>query len=357
MGTLLDNRRLYDITIRLQIYIERVKLWQAAEFKQSILAANQEFKRLLHNLKFNTLDGLTKGELNLLVMKLRKAQLKIYSTATESLLKQLEMFMHVALHVNRIVYASAYLDEDDDIEPVELSDSDAFKLIEEQNKKNDFIFLFGIGAIRSGSKSTLWPTIKNHPVPANGALLPNLVKATTISNQVQAENTIRKGYSNAHTISETIAEGLTDTVRAINGSSAIIATSMQHIATMVSESITSGLFGRYEWISVIDSGTTDICRSRNHLIYEYGRGPVPPAHIRCRSSIVPFRGKESPKETFGAWLERQSPKIQDVALGAAVGKQFREGKVAKADVHKLANISPMSIDQFKASTSIILLGK
>lgn len=43
----------------------------------------------------------------------------------------------------------------------------------------------------------------------------------------------------------------------------------------------------YRWLSSIDNRTSDICSNLNGQVFPIGRGPLPPAHVNCRSTIVP----------------------------------------------------------------------
>ena len=340
------------------MFVECVKVWQAREFDKVILEVNQELRKLLGKINYQTLDVLSKRQLIQLVLQVKTMQSRIYSRFTADFLKQMQAFMNATAHVNRIIYASAFVDEDEeDIDVLELSDTQAMKVIEDENDNGGFIFLYGLATLKPSGKDRLWSTIKNKPIAANGTYLESFVKAQVGSAALSAENRIRKGVANKSTPQAVAIEGTKDLGRISSQSSAVSATIMQHISSMVSESFTSGLFGKYEWISVIDSGTTDICISRNRNIYVYGKGPIPPAHIKCRSSIVPYRGKLSPKENFGVWLSRQSPRVQEIALGRAGANGFREGRVKAADVHKAANPPAMSVEDFQASVSTILTGK
>jgi SPP1 gp7 family putative phage head morphogenesis protein len=133
------------------------------------------------------------------------------------------------------------------------------------------------------------------------------------------------------------------------------------------------------FVAVLDSRTTAQCRALDGKIYNKGKNPRPPLHIRCRSQIVPLinidkalkeavilkdesvyvgeflgdttitqrsdipRGKkvafdkwlkERLKQDMGTlnadityedWLRRQPVYFQDFTLGKAKGKLFREG--------------------------------
>lgn len=109
-----------------------------------------------------------------------------------------------------------------------------------------------------------------------------------------------------------------------------------------------GLIKGYEWISTLDNRTTLICAGRDGNIYKMGKGPLPPAHWGCRSTIVPRVKEEflieqiigerpqkgadgigvtSAKTTYEQWLRRQPAAFQDEILGPSRGKLFRAGGV------------------------------
>jgi SPP1 gp7 family putative phage head morphogenesis protein len=103
----------------------------------------------------------------------------------------------------------------------------------------------------------------------------------------------------------------------------------------------AGLLEGYEWVAVLDLRTTLICGGRDGMTYRVGRGPLPPAHWNCRSTIAPVvadefqkkrlpgfkkpTGKITPETTYGEWLKQQTAGFQDEALGPTRAKLFREG--------------------------------
>ena len=109
-----DNMRLYDIATRGQVYIEGVKVQYAREFNFVLAELRLEISRILARVKYKTLDGLTKAELNKLVVTLRESQSRIYSAYTQQILKQLKDFMRADLEMNRraFVYAKFEFDEE-----------------------------------------------------------------------------------------------------------------------------------------------------------------------------------------------------------------------------------------------------
>lgn len=360
----LDNMRLYDIATRLQLYTEGVKVDQGRQFNYVLLKVREEFKKLLNRVKYRTLDGLTKAELNSLIVSLHKSQSNIYSEYQEQIIKQLKDFMAASMEVNRRTMATAFV-EDDDEEQEPLTDDEAIAVMQEQNKSNHFIPLFGIAAA-TGDNKRMWTAIQNTPIPANGLYVLPFLKGFTASAQASVENIVRKAWANGWTVEETIAEvagndsrqGTANQMQRIQvQATAVLATAIQHVAAMTAAAVGSTLFGRYRWYSVIDSGTTDICRSRNMRIYTYGEGPLPPAHIRCRSHTAPYVGNDpndTQQETLYAWLRRQTKDIQDDALGAKNAAAFRKGDIKAEDLSKYETSASLTIAEFAEKVAAIL---
>ncbi|WBF76906.1 hypothetical protein PSV3_00204 [Septimatrevirus PSV33] len=70
-----------------------MKVWQSRQFGFVLREVNLELTRLLGRVRYKTLDGLSKAQLNKLVSELRESQSKIYSAYTQTLLEQLKEFM------------------------------------------------------------------------------------------------------------------------------------------------------------------------------------------------------------------------------------------------------------------------
>src|SRR5690606_11553648 len=83
-----------------------------------------------------------------------------------------------------------------------------------------------------------------------------------------------------------------DGVLAVNrhAASTVVRTSLQHVATvarMETLEANADILNGYRWSSTLDNRTSSICASLDQRVFEFGKGPVPPAHPNCRSSIVP----------------------------------------------------------------------
>lgn len=117
-------------------------------------------------------------------------------------------------------------------------------------------------------------------------------------------------------------------------------TTFQHGSGYTSNNIGKEYYNQYQWISVMDENTTDICTELNEQVFEYGEGPTPPAHYNCRSETVPYVG-DSPPTSLAEWLEDQPGKFLD--------------DVFKAGDRTLDNVKVISLDGFRNKREIILI--
>lgn len=68
---------------------------------------------------------------------------------------------------------------------------------------------------------------------------------------------------------------------------------------------------KYQYVAILDSKTTDICRKLDGKVYFVNdkTAPVPPQHLQCRSSTIPiFADDFVIKENFSEWSSRQKDK-------------------------------------------------
>lgn len=64
----------------------------------------------------------------------------------------------------------------------------------------------------------------------------------------------------------------------------VVRTALNHVSTearLMTFQKNSDVVEKYEWVSTLDSRTSTICRSRDGQKYEFGKGPLPPAHPNC----------------------------------------------------------------------------
>jgi SPP1 gp7 family putative phage head morphogenesis protein len=310
------SRDLYDASVRLQLLIEAVKVNFQLLFNPVFAELSEQINALVYAVKTESLDSLTKRELELLVGKIHKLQISVYAGYVGALNDEMRDFAEALGEVLTAVY---------EVEP----------------KK----------------APRIWSAIQSEPIGANGVFVGVFVKSFAATGTVQIENMIRKAYANAKTKHQTVQD-IEATLNKIRfQSNAVTNTNIQHIASMVSQSYAVGKFGRYRWISVIDSATTDVCHSRNNKMFKYGEGPLPPAHINCRSLITPHEeGQNSRAETFFSFLSRQGNAIQNIALGTKTAGMLRANRVKAADLMKLANPMRLTTSDFRNSVDLIIDG-
>lgn len=86
--------------------------------------------------------------------------------------------------------------------------------------------------------------------------------------------------------------------------------------------------GKDIFTAILDSRTTDTCRSLHGQVFTSDSGPRPPLHYNCRSVRVPLVGEFTPDlPSFKAWMARLTAADQDLVLGPRQGQLFRSGQL------------------------------
>lgn len=160
--------------------------------------------------------------------------------------------------------------------------------------------------------------------------------------------------------------------RVKNNTEAETLTMLQYLAekTRAETSRRSGLTDGYIIVATLDRKTSDICRAVDMSFYEYGEGPEPPLHKRCRSNMVPYvkeqyktkyekmrrasngsGGKtQTNSQTYYTWLRKQSKAFQEEVLGVTLTKVFRDGKISSEEFASMSlnrNFQPRTIQEMR----------
>lgn len=322
----LDTKHLFDIATRHQLYVEGVKVSLYRELQIALAELSNDLETLFARLRYRSLGDLNKGQISRLITALRQLLRRVFGPYAEALIEHLRAFMEASLSLTKRQFVGAFNSTYGATPSVE--DSDAF--IRNWVPGNRMSPLWGIAAITS-IPSKLWATTRNLPMPANGVTLTELTSSFTTSAQKRIENMVRQAWANGTTVSELVdnltgapdgslggmRQGTASQIdRIYNQGSAVIATETQFVSQVVSAAVGSALFSEYGWNSVIDNGTTDICRHRAGNIYDYLTGPRPPAHIRCRSTIFPVGTDRTAAAglasvSLAEWLAGQPRTIRD----------------------------------------------
>jgi SPP1 gp7 family putative phage head morphogenesis protein len=190
---------------------------------------------------------------------------------------------------------------------------------------------------------------------------------------------IRQGFFEGKTTAQIItalvgtkANNYTDGALAISkrNAEAVVRTSVQHSAmqgTMMAFQENESVLNGYQWVSTLDSRTSTICRSLDGVVFKFGKGPVPPAHVNCRSRIVPelddkydwltegetrssIDGYVPADQNYYEWLKGQPAGFQDDALGKTRAKLFRDGGIGPNEFARLnlgRNFEPLTLDEMR----------
>lgn len=210
----------------------------------------------------------------------------------------------------------------------------------------------------AADKSPLLAEVYKEDIPGVGASMLLLFKEFRRAVLQQMQMLVKKAYAENAKIDE-LMKTLKGTPerkfkdgalnKLANNMRSYMHTAMQQISSFVSYNYDRLFYDRYQWISTIDSRTTDVCRSRHKQIYEYGRGPRPPAHIRCRSRIVGISGDLSnqiPPSYYG-WMREQPPGFLSAVLTPAQADAIARGTARASDFAQFANVRKLTPSQYK----------
>lgn len=143
-------------------------------------------------------------------------------------------------------------------------------------------------------------------------------------------------FADSADIGQTIAKGGELTTLTDSQIRALIRTSVTQMVNNVNQQTyiaNQDVIQSYRYRAVLDLQTTPICQSLDGKVFEFGKGPQPPQHFGCRSSIVFITKTEAEGEhqvrgqraalgglvpsdmTYPEWIAGQSFAAQAQALG------------------------------------------
>lgn len=205
-------------------------------------------------------------------------------------------------------------------------------------------------------------------VPSKGKLLKTWFAEMERKQIDGIDAAIREGMASGRTLDQIIrdirgtkaekyANGITGKSR--KWVSSVVRTSVNHVsnqAAMMSWEENPRVVSRYQWNSTLDNNTTPICTSLDLKVFEIGKGPMPPAHINCRSTIVPITkswremgidrddidedtrasmdGQVPASMSRREWIMSKSIPQQEHILGKRRAQLLREGKVSWDDIFR-----------------------
>jgi len=120
---------------------------------------------------------------------------------------------------------------------------------------------------------------------------------------------------------------------------AVVRTAATH-ASNVARTESFKMLGVKTWrfVATLDSKTSIQCAANDGKTFPVGKGPIPPLHPNCRSTVVPDFGDPVGERasvdgpvpadvTFPEWLETQDRSVQDEVLGRTKANAWRNGQI------------------------------
>lgn len=308
---------LLNVVLRHQIYLEGLKGGRNAEFVKMIAQLDKALREQLAFVDYNNLSDASRTSINKLILTLKKTAMKIADAWLNELIRWLQDYVAVDTEFWQFAYKlrkpEAEFDEED-----------------------------------SDANTNSWLAL---PMAANGISALLFLKGWNALVGQRISQTVLMSYANAETpqqliarINGTKAAKYNDGLLALlnRQGQAVNNTVIQHLAAQANINVASQAWPRYVWLSVLDDATTKICRNRNGNVYVFGEGPLPPAHVGCRSSVMPFDGTSAPQmPSFPMWAQSQSEAFVKDAFDGQVPSRY-EGS------------DPLSLEQFKAKRALII---
>lgn len=343
---------LVDAFTRHQVYLEGYKDGLDGRLDPVLMDMYEELQSALVAARFDTLDTLTRNQLNKLIRTIQRLQLRRNDKFRADILKELRTFASNDAVLNRSI-----------MQHIE------GKTVEEAYEAKDGLPVLGLLALRRNrhGRARLWALVSNTIDPASGLTPANLVKQYTDYLARNVRDLIRRGHANGWTLKQTMAEifgrpsrrfrdGFI--ARARRAGSSMLHTAVQHVSSVVQAGVASVFYRNYEWVAVLDANTSKICRLRDGRIYQYRKGPLPPAHFRCRSRAVPVRQGASyagVPDTFYGWLRLQPAAVQNDFVGPTLAGGLRSGRVNPEGLGRFRTRKQLTLEEFLGKFNLIIL--
>ena len=338
----MPNSPLIDLAVRRQVLLERVKAGQIKDFQKAFGEIQGIVRSAFIQFDGKQLTQANKRQLNSFLLLLRK-------DVTEAFNKHLSLYT-VQLDKTAGLYAAA--------EAFDISKS-----------------VVGTPALKV--PKGVYAKARSRPMSHSGELLDDFIGGFAGKSAGRIQNLLRQGYVQGRrndqmidSVIGTKAHKFRDGILDIEKSHAesMIRTATQHVASSARTDVwEANNVEKYQWISTLDQSTTQICRSLDGQEFPVGKGPLPPIHIRCRSTHIAVLsdkykflsegrtrsaefGPVDAKENYYDWLKEQKGSVQVEALGRDRAKLFKDGGLTSEEFRKLGydkNFKPLTLEQMR----------
>ena len=221
----------------------------------------------------------------------------------------------------------------------------------------------------------------------NGQLLEPFVKDMSKKTLDKVAGAIMSGYYEGQTTNQILqtirgtraAKFKDGIVGEMNRSAkAITRTALQHASSQAREQVwaeNADIVKKIKWVSVLDGRTSSQCRALDGQVFQENpvrKGPRPPLHLNCRSTIVGVpdarfaflredatRSARNTKgevisvpadETYYGWLKRQPKNFQESIIGINRTKLLNNGGLTSEKFTKLQlnkQFKPMTLKEMQ----------
>lgn len=304
-----ELERLFQRLTRHQLYVEGVKRGLDLESDGWLTRFRRELRELFNRLRVSRLSDLTPKDFRAFVGKLNKLMQTNLGDFAQTSFAEFRRFLAVDMRLTAHTLANV------------------------------------TGGTRElPDVAEVWNEARTAIVPATGRTLKETVQDFVDNSANRLRTATNTAYVDKLAVSEATAliagtekaSYIDGALGAIgNAASAMVHTAVQHVSSVVSDVVGGLFYSRYQWQSVIDTGTTPICRERDGKVYTYGEGPRPPAHYRCRSKIMPIpdEAEEKKPPSLIKWAATEAREvIRDI---------FRD-----ADEIAVRNVKPITVDEY-----------
>ena len=281
--------------VRMQTYVEFLKANRIQNFRKNFNVYVADLQRKLLSVGYSPDNPIGNRKLNTLLKEVKALQRKHYA----GFLTDFEQWL-VAFMTEHVTMAEAVL-----------QDGSGISLAQAEEENNNLIPIYALGLLTSDS---FYKTIVNTVIPGYGVTLRELYNEWDKVAGDKLIKTIRAGMAQRLTLDQIIKNVMGNVENNYKGgiaatqlrdSNTLITTATQMVSQAVLVGAGSFYLSRYRYVAILDSSTTVICRSLNNRVFYFGKGPLPPMHLGCRSSVVPYVGNEPGPGTYREWLKEQ----------------------------------------------------
>lgn len=358
----MSKNTLTNLAIRNQVLLERYKAGAVLDFDQVHGELETAIQNTLAAVEVDTLDQLSRGELNDLLAQLRAAQTDVSIASVLKLtteLKELGGFIAKA--------------EADGLQGITRAAGKKIK-------------------VNAATAKQAYKRALEQPMmvgrESTGMLLESFTKTWSDSTMEMVNGAVLEGWQQGKTVQQVMQrvrgtraalykDGLTAASR--RDAAAMVRTATQHVAQtarMETWARNGDLIQSYQILATLDGRTTQVCRSLDGRKYEIGKGPVPPFHVNCRTTTIPVLGPEFDFLDEGAtrssengyvdadlsyydWLKTQNKDFVKEALGADRATLFLDGNLSVKQFEDLnlgKNFEPLTLKEMAARNPSVFRG-